>query len=123
MKDFLFSDDDSAAADTAHRIDNYYEQEVLAGDPLMRFKEDKGMGGYISAFCEVVFTLARLIPYNSPHQDKLILFLLELRKLPPKHFKIWGVCHVLLCATLTLADDLVTTTRRIASCGLENQCL
>ena len=45
-------------------------------------------GGFLSYFYEIVYTLARLIPYNNPTQKQLVLLLLELRKLPPRQFAI-----------------------------------
>lgn len=91
LKQFLLSDGHSST-DTARRIDDSYEQQFLPSDPLMKFKDDQGMEGFLSCFYEVVFTLARLIPYHSSMQEKLIELILELRKLPPRPSKIWKVC-------------------------------
>ena len=92
LKDYLLLDSDSTAADTARHVHLFYEQEHLLSDPLMKFEDDQGMGAFLSGFYENVFTLARLIPYNSSNQEKLVRLLLELRKLPPRQFKIWEVC-------------------------------
>ena len=94
VKGFLLSDDDDMASNTAQRIQNYYEQEYLLADPLMKFEDDQGMGEFLAAFYNIIFLLARLIPYNSYAQQKLLLLVLELRKLPPKSFKIWQVCEL-----------------------------
>lgn len=102
LKDFLLSDGDITAADTAHRINDFYTQEYFPSDPLMRFQEDRGMGGFLSGFWDAVFTLGRLIPYNSSKQEKLVQLILKLRKLPPRQFRIWKVCYVLLSAVLPL---------------------
>ena len=92
LKGYLLSDGDSAAADTARQIHIFYEQEHLHSDPLMKYEDDQGMGAFLSGFYEIVFTLARVIPYNNSNQEKLVWLLLELRKLPPRQFKIWKVC-------------------------------
>lgn len=122
LKDFLLlpeGDSTTLAADTARRIDNFQQQEYLPSDPLMRFQDDQGMGGFLSAFYEVIFTLARLIPYNtgSFKQKKLVQLMLKLRKLPAREFKIWGVCYVIsscllyavpsLCLLLWISTDTI----------------
>lgn len=46
-------------------------------------------------FWEVVSSLAKLIPYtDSSKHEKLVQLILELRKLPPRQFKVWGICLV-----------------------------
>lgn len=60
----------------------------------MKFLDDKGIGEFLTNFYELVFDLARLIPYDNSNQEKLVQLILELRKLPPKQFKIWKVCKV-----------------------------
>ena len=57
----------------------------------MRFYDDKGMESFLWALYQVIFDLARLIPYNDLKQTALVQLILELRKLPPKQFKIWKV--------------------------------
>jgi hypothetical protein len=83
------------------------------------------MGGFLNVFYKVVFTLARLIPYNnSSKQEKLVRLTLELRKLPPRSFKIWLVrdkCLVMRCPhsacycwsqlTPTVQEDCLVWTR------------
>ena len=91
MKDFLISTSDLAALDTALRIDTYYWEYHLPSDPLMKFEEDKGIAGFLNHLYELVFDVARLIPYSDPRQDMLVQLILELRKLPAKPFKIWNV--------------------------------
>jgi hypothetical protein len=67
----------------------------------MRFQDDQGIGGFLNTFYKVVFTLARLIPYNdSSKQEKLIRLILELRKSPPRSFKIWQVRKMVLSCTV-----------------------
>lgn len=98
LKDFLLSDGDSTAADTARRIDDFYEQVYLPSDPLMKFEDGQGIGAFLVGFYELIFALARFIPYNSSDQDKLVRLIQELRKLPPRQLRIWEVCQVVLCA-------------------------
>lgn len=121
LKDFLLSDGDPTAAETAHEIDDLYTQEYLPSDPLLKFSDDQGMEGFLGDFYQIFFTLARLIPYDNSKQDRLIQVILELRKLPPKQFKIWKVCYALLYDALTLILTVDTTTRRIAWYGPGNQ--
>jgi hypothetical protein len=58
----------------------------------MRFEDDKGMGGFLDRLYDLIYDLARLIPFNNSLQDVLIQLIMELRNLPPKPFKIWNVC-------------------------------
>ena len=96
LKDFILdssADFTTLGAMTARKIDTFYRQEYLTADPLMKFQEDKGLGGFLWVFYELVCTLAKLIPYNdiTSKQDKLVTLLAELRKLPPQCVKIWHV--------------------------------
>jgi len=91
LRSFLLSPSETTAADTARLINASYWEKLLPSDPLMRFKDDKGMGGFLNCLWELVFDIAKRISYNDPTQDYLIQFILELRKLPPKQFKIWDV--------------------------------
>ena len=91
MKDFLISKCDPAAPETALRIVTYYWENYLPSDPLMKFEDDKGIAGFLNHLYELVFAMARLIPYNDSRQDMLVQLILELRKLPAKPFKIWNV--------------------------------
>ena len=109
LKDYLVSDGDSIAVDTARRLHGFYEQDYLISDPLMKFEVDQGMGGFLSSFYEIIFTLARLIPYNCSEQDKLVRLLLELRQLPPRQFKLWKVFHVLFCAVFIVVLILTSS--------------
>jgi hypothetical protein len=96
LKDFLLLPDGDAttlAANTAREIVEFREKDFLPSDPLMRFKDDQGWGGFLHAFYMTVFCLARLIPYHdSCKQDKLVQLMLELRKLPPRKTNIWVSC-------------------------------
>ena len=86
LKEFLLSD---GKADIARKIDNFYDQELLPSDPLMRFEDDKGMQPFLFGFWQAVYiSIAKLIPYNNSNQEKLVQLILEFRKLPPRQFKI-----------------------------------
>ena len=91
MRSLLLSLENSAPADTARRIDTYYWEEYLPSDPLLRFQDDKGIGGFLNFLYELVFDMARLVPYDDSKQDQLLQLIFELRQLPPKPFKIWNV--------------------------------
>lgn len=113
LKEFLLSDGDSTAAETASRIAGVYDEDYLPSDPLMKYEDDKGMGGFLSDFYDVIFTLARLLPYHSSNQDKVVRVMVELRKLPPRPFKIWEVSHVLLPAVVTPLWILTPPTAKL----------
>lgn len=83
--------DDFTPAEAARQIDDYYQNNYLPSDPLMKFQDDKGMGGFLSGLYEMVFDLARAIPHDDELQNCLVQFLIELTKLPTKEVKIWGV--------------------------------
>ena len=122
VKDFLLSDDkDAMAPNTAQRIQNYYDQEYLLTDPLLKFEDDQGMGEFLSVFYNIILLLARLIPYDNPTQQKLLLLVLELRKLPPKSFKIWQVRQLIPAPRLS-SQYLMMLRRRNVSYGTRNLC-
>lgn len=123
VKDFLLSDDKDAAAasNTAQRIQNYYDQEYFVADPLLKFQDDQGMGEFLAAFYNIILLLARLIPYNSLAQQRLLLLLLELRKLPPKSVTIWEVRQLIPALRLSL-HHLMLLRRKNVSYGPGNPC-
>lgn len=90
----LFTSPEQSIVDTARQIDTYHETQFLPADPLLKYEPDKGMEMVLSGFYRIVFTFARFLPFDDAAQDKLILLLLELRRLPPKHFRIWDVSMV-----------------------------
>lgn len=93
LRQSLFSSKDPSATIAAQQVDTYYQERYLSLDPLMPYQEDKGMGSFLHCLYESVFDLALRIPYNDDSQDVLVEFIAELRKLPPKQLKIWGVCY------------------------------
>lgn len=50
VKQLFLLDGKSTAADTARKIDNYYNQKFRPLDPLMRFQDDQGMQSFLFAF-------------------------------------------------------------------------
>ncbi|KAL1970741.1 hypothetical protein VTN77DRAFT_2575 [Rasamsonia byssochlamydoides] len=48
------------------------------------------MANFLSILYELVFDMARLLPYTDARQDTLVQLILELRKLPPKPCRIWN---------------------------------
>jgi hypothetical protein len=91
MKRLLLSTSENAAAEAARGFDQYYSQHFLPSDPLMKFSDDKGMETYLWGLYQLIFDMGRLISYKDTKQTNLVQLLVELRKLPPKTFKIWGV--------------------------------
>ncbi|KAI0384667.1 hypothetical protein F5Y04DRAFT_247527 [Hypomontagnella monticulosa] len=90
LRQTLFSSEEPSPIAAAQQIDTYYQETYLLCDPLMRFQEDKGMGGFLHCLYESVFDLVLRIPYNHTSQDILVEFIAELRRLPPKQLKIWN---------------------------------
>ena len=88
LKSLLLSPSETTAADAARLINAVHWEKMLPSDPLMRFLDDKGIGGFLGCLWELVFDIAKRIPYNDPGQDSLTQLILELRKLPPIQFKI-----------------------------------
>jgi hypothetical protein len=75
----------------ADEINAIYE-EFLQADPLLKFQEDKGMETFLGGFYDALLTNAVHTSYVSSAQSDLIELLVELRKLPLRKVKIWGVC-------------------------------
>ena len=92
LKDYLLCNGAIEVADTARQIDSSYEERVLPPNPLMKFEDDEGMGGFLTAFWNAIFEIARIIPFDNSHQDQLVQVITELRKLPVKEFNIYHVC-------------------------------
>ena len=81
----------AAAAEVACQIQDYYRNTYLLSDSLMKLEDDKGLGGFLYRLFELIFALARHIPYNHRLQDVLVQFIIRLRKLPPKEVETWNV--------------------------------
>ncbi|KAK0739425.1 hypothetical protein B0T21DRAFT_346739 [Apiosordaria backusii] len=89
LMSYLLSEDENAAAATAHKFDSMYEDLYL-----LKYNgsggRKKGWTGYLSFFYETVLHVSRYISYDDPLQDKIVQLLLELRKLPPHSAKIFA---------------------------------
>lgn len=81
----------TATHNVTRRINAEYWDVYLPSDSLIKSQEDKGMAEFLSRLNNLVFGLALLIGYDDPRQDALLQVLVELRKLPPKPFKVWRV--------------------------------
>ena len=92
LKDFLLSNGNITVNSMAHQIDTIHKQ-LLESDPLMEYIDDQKMGGFLSGFYDVVFTLVKFIPYNGTKQDNIVQLIMELRQLPLRKITIWGVCR------------------------------
>jgi hypothetical protein len=80
-------------------MDTCYVGKYLLSDPLLKFN-DKGIAGFLSILYDFVFDIAQLLSYNDSRKDTLVELVLELRRLPPKPFKIWEVCCVFVLLTI-----------------------
>ncbi len=73
VKGLFLSDGDSEPADIARKIVDCYDQNFLPSDPLIRFRDDKGIQPFLFAFWQAVFiAFARVIPCNDSNQEKLL---------------------------------------------------
>lgn len=111
VKDYILSDEEgSIAMKTAHRIQDYYDQEFRFADPISRhrFWGHPDLGAFLNELFEILYRLARLIPYNDPTQEKLLLLISALRELPPRPHTIHGVriCPCFVCIAATDLDVL-----------------
>ncbi|KDN66824.1 hypothetical protein CSUB01_03007 [Colletotrichum sublineola] len=79
----------SAATEAAQQVDGYYRDVYLPSDPFLKFLDDKGTAGFLNTLYELVFDLARVVPYDHEQQQLLVQFLIELVKLPTREVKIW----------------------------------
>ncbi|ROV90384.1 hypothetical protein VPNG_10017 [Cytospora leucostoma] len=79
-----------AAREAAFRIDGDYRDVYLPSDPLLQGQDDKGMAGFLDRLYDLMLRIARLVKYDDIRQHALIQCLGELRKLPPKAFRIWN---------------------------------
>lgn len=92
LRKLLLSDCSTAQiAYAAQKIDACYVNTYLGLDPLQKFSEDKGMGNYIATVYLTIFNLACVVSYEDFRHDVLVQLICELRNIPPKPFKIWGV--------------------------------
>lgn len=111
VKDYILSDEDgSTAMKTAHRIQEYYDPNFRFADPINRhrFHGHPDMEAFVGEVYEIIYRLARVIPYNDPTQEKLLLLVSALRELPPTTYKIWNVriCVHFACVDATDLDVL-----------------
>jgi hypothetical protein len=89
VKEYLLCDDTNAPATFAKRFDGLYGSVY---EPRYNgYQKRKGWTGFLLAFYQVVFGIARILRYDDPKQDKIIQLLVELRKLPTRAVKIFVV--------------------------------
>lgn len=94
LKDAFLSVDHSTAVKTAQRLRSFYENKYVHWDFFGKDPDDKGMRYFHGCFNDVAFVLAMLLPYNSSAQEQLVQLIFELRQVPAKQFKVWGVCYI-----------------------------
>ena len=88
VKNSFLLTSNAATADTVIWIDTDYVENYPPWDKVMRFKEDKGIVGFLNHLHQLVVDIARVFPYNESIQDMLGQHIFEQLKLPPKQFKI-----------------------------------
>ncbi|EFQ35691.1 hypothetical protein CGRA01v4_06066 [Colletotrichum graminicola] len=82
--------DRESATEAAQQVDEYYHNSYLPSDPFSKFQADKGTAGFLNTLYELVFDLARVVPYDHDLQQLLVHFLVELVKLPTREVTIWN---------------------------------
>jgi len=104
LRDLFHPTNNITAADAARKMDDIYLNYFD-----FKFERNERMGGFLWTLWELVFEISTIIPYNDDQQDLLINFIHELRKLPPKPFKIWDVsfaCSNSLCLLISFIGGL-----------------
>lgn len=91
LKDLLQVDSTITLAEGARLIDTYYWETFLPADPLAKFQEGKGMEAFLFHIHWAMADLAKHLHYDDSRQEMLMQVVSELRKLPPKTLKVFGV--------------------------------
>lgn len=82
-----------AAREAARRIDADYGDAYLPSDPLLKGADDRGMTMFLERLYGLILSVVTFIDCDDARQDALVQLVAELRKLPPKAFKIMDVSN------------------------------
>ncbi len=103
-------EDPDAAATSARRVDELYGT-VFEPKFNGHVGTHKGWTGFLRTFYENLFYVAMEMRYDDPLQDKVIQLLVELRKLPTHHVRVFVVSQLALRArcrpATTEADSML----------------
>lgn len=88
FRDFLVSDSATAAQDAAKLIDKAFADGWLPQKSMLQHGDDGGLADFVHLVYNLIFELAPLLPYDTPEHERLFELLMELRRLPPRTFKL-----------------------------------
>ena len=83
LQKYLLSNGTITAAEVARQVDKCFYDWLS--------EVSKHPESFIQDFYDINFCLAKVISYGDVRQDRLVEVMLELRKLPTRQLKIWGV--------------------------------
>lgn len=88
FQDLLVSDSATAARDAAKLIDKAFADGWLPQKSMLQHAGDGGLADFVHLVYNLIFELAPLLPYDAPEHERLFELLMELRRLPPRTFKL-----------------------------------
>lgn len=93
---------DATAVEFAHAFDESYGKDYLRFEPLASTYASGGMDYFLQLLWETICDLGRFIPYDDHRQPPIVQSIVELRALPPRRFKIFGVRSMSRTGTCSL---------------------
>ncbi|KAK8008872.1 hypothetical protein PG991_011423 [Apiospora marii] len=88
FRDLLRSNAVHAAHDAAHAIDQAFADGWLPQRSMLKHGGDEGLADFVHLVYNLIFELAPLLAHDSAQHVRLFELLVELRKLPPRSFKL-----------------------------------
>lgn len=79
------------ASEYAARIDDVFWKYYRPFDPLLQFREERVLFGYLLHVWTIFIELGKRIPHDNPAQEKLVELFKELILLPPFEVRTWEV--------------------------------
>lgn len=96
FRDLLRSNAVNAAHDAAHAIDQAFAGGWLPQRSMLKHGGDEGLADFVHLVYNLIFELAPLLAHDSAQHVRLFELLVELRKLPPRSFKLNSVHETFL---------------------------
>lgn len=91
FRDLLRSNAVHAARDAARAIDGAFAAGWLPQRSMLKHAGDEGLADFVHLVYNLIFELAPLLRHDSAQHERLFELLVELRKLPPRSFKLNSV--------------------------------
>ncbi|KAK8000192.1 hypothetical protein PG990_012792 [Apiospora arundinis] len=88
FRDLLRSNAVHAARDAARAIDGAFAAGWLPQRSMLKHAGDEGLADFVHLVYNLIFELAPLLRHDSAQHERLFELLVELRKLPPRSFKL-----------------------------------